>query len=638
MRLKRKKEPAIANEHFDRPLDPEVSSPGPEENAAPQAEETARRPQTGRKSPPGRGAPSGKRRRKKKKKKSNPAVTAVLILVLLVLLSALGAGGYLAYRVSLVDTVFPGTAVNGVELGGKTREEAAQALLALGSEKYDGLAVTARLPLDNTLTVSAWEAGLRYSADEAADAAWRYGRTGNLMADTLTYVRANWMGKNDFSWDGQLRVSLDEQAVRDIVAKAAVSIDEQLLRSGIDVKDREIHITKGASGLVLDEEAVTEQIIAALLSGSREDVIYESEPDPDEMFDFRTLHDELYAVKAEAQLLYARDYGVEVERNAAILTDYDSGTKKDGDVNEPITPSEEETVSYPALPEGFDFNGKPYGVTRSVVGVDFDIAAAEQAWAAAAYGETVVIPLKVEEPEVTTEAIEAKLFADKLSKNWTMVRLYNADYCDECRTSLAGSKPGRISNVKKACGLLNGIQIMPGEVFSYNLALGERVPEAGWRPAPAYANGEVRQEYGGGICQVSSTLYNAVLYANLEIVERECHQFQVGYLPPGMDATVSWGWPDFKFRNDKDYPIEIVAWVDDATNQCCVQIKGTDTDHLYVVMHFSPGENVDESTGKKIGTAAATYRWIYHDGEDYNTVPPISRDWEAYSKYRFHDD
>ena len=562
----------------------------------------------------------------------------MLILVLLLLLGALGAGGYLAYRVSLVDTVFPGTQVAGIPLEGMTRDEAARALLALGAEKYDGLTVTTQLPLDNTLTVSAWEAGLTYSADEAADAAWRYGRSGDLLADTLTYAKANWLGKNDFSWDGQLQVSLKEQAVRDIVARAAVSIDEQLLRSGIDFGETEIRITKGASGLTLDEEAVTQQIVAALLSGSREDVVYESEPDPDEVFDFRTLYQELFAVKADAKLLYARDYGVQVERSAAILSDEAAAAALKAAKKDEAQNTAEEPVTYPALPEGFDFNGKPFGVTRSVVGVSFDVNAAERAWAEAAYGETVVIPLNIERPEVSTEEIEAKLFADKLSKNWTMVRLYNADYCEECRTSLAGSKPGRISNVKKACGLLNGIQIMPGEVFSYNLALGERVPEAGWLPAPAYANGEVRQEYGGGICQVSSTLYNAVLYANLEIVERECHQFQVGYLPPGMDATVSWGWPDFKFRNDKDYPIEIAAWVDDATNQCCVQIKGTDTDHLYVVMHYSPGENVDESTGKKIGTAAATYRWIYHDGDDYTKDPPISRDWEAYSKYKFHDD
>ena len=153
-----------------------------------------------------------------------------------------------------------------------------------------------------------------------------------------------------------------------------------------------------------------------------------------------------------------------------------------------------------------------------------------------------------------------------------------------------------------------------------------------------------RQEYGGGICQVSSTLYNAVLYANLEIVERACHQFQVGYLPWGMDATVSWGWPDFKFRNDAEYPVKIHAWVDEETNECCVQILGTDVKHQYVLMQFNNWEVFDE-TGTyfdangnplSVGMAAATWRLVFNDGDDYNTATPISKEYEAYSTYNYH--
>ena len=142
--------------------------------------------------------PAGKKRRRKKKKKANPAVTAVLILLLVLLLSALGGAGYLTYRAGLVDTILPGTEAAGIPLGGLTYQEAAQELLRLGAEKYDGLSVTASLPLDNTLTISAWEAGLRYSARDAADAAWSYGRTGDRLADTLTWVKAEYLGKNSF--------------------------------------------------------------------------------------------------------------------------------------------------------------------------------------------------------------------------------------------------------------------------------------------------------------------------------------------------------------------------------------------------------------------------------------------------------
>ena len=283
-------------------------------------------------------------------------------------------------------------------------------------------------------------------------------------------------------------------------------------------------------------------------------------------------------------------------------------------------------------------------MTQSSVGRTFDVAEAEKAWAAASYGDTVTIPMTVTKPEHTTEEINDMLFRDALSKNWTLVRLWNRDYCNEVRTSLSGSSADRISNVKKACGLLDGLVLIPGQTLSFNDTLGERTEANGWKPATAYANGEVRQEYGGGICQVSSTLYNAVLYANLEIVERACHQFQVGYLPWGMDATVSWGWPDFKFRNDAEYPVKIHAWVDEDTNECCVQILGTDVKHQYVLMQFNNWEVFDE-TGTyfdangnplSVGMAAATWRLVFNDGDDYNTATPISKEYEAYSTYNYH--
>ena len=141
---------------------------------------------------------------------------------------------------------------------------------------------------------------------------------------------------------------------------------------------------------------------------------------------------------------------------------------------------------------------------------------------------------------------------------------------------------------------------------------------------------------------MSSTLYNAALYSNLEIMERECHYFQVGYLPWGMDATVSWGWPDFKFRHDQNYPIKIVAWVDDEANECCVQIKGTDEDHTYVLMRFNNWkwyEKIDDTDKvQAIGMEAATWRQVYHDGDDYTdpNVKPISETYEAYSRYHYH--
>ena len=566
---------------------------------------------------------------------------AALIMVLVLALALAGGAVYLTYQINRTDTVYPGVSALGIDFSGMTRQQVTDALMAKGAERYQNLSVTASLPLNNTLTVTSGEAGMTWNGDRLAQEIWSYGRSGRTVEDSLTYIRSMYLHRTDFTPTADIEVSLDESAVRAIVAKAADDINAQLLSSAVEVTDTEIRLLKGASSLVLDRDAVTDQVIRALVAGTGEPFTYESAPQTDDSYDFGALHDEMYAEMVNARLVYAPEYAQEYAANANAQPTVI--TRPNG---EPKTIK----VVHPALTdpqpgdEALDFQGQPFLVTESQVGVDFDVAEAERLWAAAGYGETVTVPITITEPELSTQQINDTLFADPLSKNWTMVKLWNRDYCNEVRTSLAGSSNNRIANVKKACDLIDGIMLMPGETFSYNPALGERTEENGWLPAPAYANGEVRQEAGGGICQVSSTLYNAALYANLEIVDRTCHQFQVGYLPWGMDATVSWGWPEFKFRNDQDYPIKIHAWVDEATNECCVQILGTDVDHVYVIMRFYNWEVFDttdtyhdaDGNSLAVGMQASTWREVYHDGEDWATTNPISDTYESFSSYIYH--
>lgn len=260
-------------------------------------------------------------------------------------------------------------------------------------------------------------------------------------------------------------------------------------------------------------------------------------------------------------------------------------------------------------------------VVPSVTGVDFDKAEAQKLWDAAELGDTVKIPLTLTEPEKTTEYVESRLFADDLGETVT--------------TSLAGSTQNRITNVKLAAASIDGIVLAPGEQFSYNDALGERTAERGYKAAGAYSGGQVVQEIGGGICQVSSTLYYAALLANLQIDTRTCHYFPVGYLPAGLDATVSWGGPEFKFTNNRNWPIKIVASVDTAKNTVSVHIVGTDEDGSYVQMTYATwlvygnSEYPETATGYK----AATYRNVY----DKNGTL-LSKEIEAYSEYHYHEE
>ena len=259
-------------------------------------------------------------------------------------------------------------------------------------------------------------------------------------------------------------------------------------------------------------------------------------------------------------------------------------------------------------------------VSESVTGLDFDKNEALSLWDAAQLGEVVDIPCTVTEPEHTTEEVEGMLFRDELA---TVV------------TYLYGSTQNRIDNVALAAQSINGIVLAPGQQFDYNEALGERTTERGYKAAGAYSGGQVVQEVGGGICQVSSMVYYAALLSNLQIDTRTCHYFPVSYVNPGMDATVSWGGPEFRFTNDRDWPIRIEASVNQSDKSVTVSFYGTDVDGSYVEMTYSTWSVYNNAQYPETATGyrAATYRNVYSaDGE------LISRDLEAYSEYHYHEE
>ncbi len=255
--------------------------------------------------------------------------------------------------------------------------------------------------------------------------------------------------------------------------------------------------------------------------------------------------------------------------------------------------------------------------TESRVGIDFDVSAAEKLWADARQGELVKIPLEVTQPRYTQEQLDKMLFADKLGSQ---------------TTSYTSSAAGRATNVELSAEKINGYVLAPGETFSYNTVVGKRTAAAGFKEAGAYAGGKVIQEIGGGICQTSSTLYCAALYANLQIVARDEHYFAVGYVPWGLDATVSWGGPEFKFKNNRDFPIKIVTRCEN--RQLTIEIWGTDVDGSYVKMDYSASTVYDSTyTDVAIGTRAVTYRCVYDKNDNL-----ISRTKEASSYYHYHEE
>ena len=185
---------------------------------------------------------------------------------------------------------------------------------------------------------------------------------------------------------------------------------------------------------------------------------------------------------------------------------------------------------------------EPFEVHPEVEGIDFDVEAAREMLKEDK--EEYVIPLIITEPDVTLDELGEEAFPDQLA---TFTTRYDVSDVD------------RTTNLRLACQKINGTVLLAGETFSYNDVVGARTVAAGYKNAKIYEAGQVVDGLGGGICQISSTLYNAALYANLEIVERRNHQFVTSYVPAGRDATVVYGSTDFKFKNTRQYPIRIVA-------------------------------------------------------------------------------
>lgn len=280
---------------------------------------------------------------------------------------------------------------------------------------------------------------------------------------------------------------------------------------------------------------------------------------------------------------------------------------------------------------------KTFEVTPESYGYGFDLDAAKEQLSKLAHGETMTVAFQKIPPQVTGDALRSTLFCDVLGT---------------CQTPYNGSDTNdRNTNLHLACEAINGLVLLPGETFSYNNTLGERTPERGYRPAPSYVNGLTVDTYGGGICQVSTTLYYCALLADLPIVERHTHGYLSDYIDPGMDASVNWGSADLRFTNNTNYPIRIEAYRADGNVN--VKILGTDEKDYYIEMHYSiisttPYETVyremapDNKEGYKDGDVIVTpykgYQVIsYKCKFDKLTGSQLSKDLECVNTYNHRD-
>lgn len=290
-----------------------------------------------------------------------------------------------------------------------------------------------------------------------------------------------------------------------------------------------------------------------------------------------------------------------------------------GLLTEPVDPDLQvvhDLVYAEPQPAAFATDGT-HSILEGKPGYDFDVTAARTLWDAAALGDEVRIPLQISRSEITPAVLESRMFCNLLG---AMTTKYN------------NSGENRRSNVRLAASRVDGTVLFPGEEFSYNDVVGARTAEAGFLLAPAYAGyNDIKEEIGGGVCQVSSSLYAAALFSFLEISKHTCHVYPPNYIQLGTDATVTipeggGRTIDFRFVNNRNYPVRITAYCEETEDRgdgkplrtVTVEIWGTLEEEDYMPVEFDN-----------------TYMNIY----DYDRIiEPADPDREGYKIKFTHDE
>lgn len=264
--------------------------------------------------------------------------------------------------------------------------------------------------------------------------------------------------------------------------------------------------------------------------------------------------------------------GKEVDEKQLIKEIYaviDTNTEDEKKIEIPVLDAKPEKIDidkihdevYKQVKDAY-YTNDPFTIYLEEEGIDFDVDNAK-----AMLTETkdeYQIDLIITKPTKTTKDIGTEAFPDLLGT---------------CSTNYQASNTNRTTNLILASNKINGTVLLPNEEFSYNKIVGERTIAAGYKSAATFSNGKVVDGLGGGICQISSTLYDAVVFANLNVTTRRNHQFVTSYLPAGKDATVVWGSQDFKFVNSRKYPIRITATVENGV--ATIQVWGVKEDVEY---------------------------------------------------------
>lgn len=486
----------------------------------------------------------------------------------------------------------------GINLGGMTKEEAAATLHKATDHTYTEQDMVVELP-DIILNFSPADTGAKLDVEAVVEDAYNYGHTGTREEKEQAKQAA-------------------QTTVHHIALLNYLELNTEVIRTALDNYGANFNSTYTESTITLEGDA-------PILDSSDENF----DPDapcqtlvlylgtPGRKLDMDDIYDQVLDAYSFNQFLVT----AEMENEEKIPDEIDLLGLHDQYSCESV-----DAVMDP----------ETYEVTPEIYGYTFDLENAQVLMEEAQYGDTIRIEMEYIVPDTLHEELSGMLFRDVLAS-------YETKHTNNAN---------RNTNLELACAAINGIVLEPGDVFDYNKALGKRTEEAGYKYADAYSGGQTVKELGGGICQVSSTLYYCTLIADLEIVSRTAHSYVSSYMPMGMDATVSWGGPEFRFKNNFNYPIRIEAEV--SGGYVKVKLIGTDEKDYYVKMEYevlntySPTTVYEEISadnnpkgykdGEVIATAYTGYNvQTYKLKYSKDTDELLSKEEDQLSKYKKRD-
>lgn len=347
------------------------------------------------------------------------------------------------------------------------------------------------------LTLSPEQIEFKYNIEDAINEAYSIGRTENILLNNYTLLFTTLFGKNL-----DIKYTYNEELLNQFVDDVNSKLPGLVVQPSYYIEDTKLIIEEGKDGIEVSKEELKKSILDSISNRRLEEVTKENYT--------QTIKIPTHKVKASninMDKIYSEIY---------------------------------------CEPQDAYFELEPYKIFPDVDGVDLAIGLEEAKKQITGESQEYQFDLKITKAVKTIKDLGTEAFPYLISSFSTR---YDA------------SNTNRSTNLRIATEKINGTVLLPGEVFSYNKTVGKRTVEEGYKDAKIYADGGVVDGLAGGICQISSTLYNAVLLANLEIVERRNHSFTTSYVAAGRDATVVWGAIDFQFKNSRNYPIKIEATV-----------------------------------------------------------------------------